>query len=124
MIEIIIPTPNQNILGFSIDGKIEKSDIEKVTILVEEKLKIKTKLRVYVEVKKMQGISAEALFEDLELGLRRLKDFEKKAVVCDQSWMKQIAIASNKIFSNIEIKCFSWSEKDQALAWIMSPLVD
>ncbi|NER06513.1 MAG: STAS/SEC14 domain-containing protein [Okeania sp. SIO3C4] len=119
MIEII-SILNENIVGFSIDGKIEKSDIEKVTNLVEEKLKSQTKLRVYVELKKMEGISVEAFLEDLKLGLRHLKDFEKKAVVCDQNWISKFAVASNKIFTNIEVKCFPWSEKDQALEWIMS----
>ena len=119
MIEII-STPNQNIVGFNIDGKIESTDIEKVTNLVEEKLKSQTKLRVYVEVKNLQGISLEAFWEDLKFALRHLKDFEKKAVVCEESWMSKLAAASNKIFLNIEVKCFSFSEKDQALEWINS----
>lgn len=116
----IIPTPKENIVGFSIDGKIEINDIEKVTNLVEERLKSQTKLRVYVEVNSIQGISVEAFWEDLKLGLRHLKDFEKKAVVCEQGWMTKLAVASNKIFPKIEIKCFSFSEKNQALEWIKS----
>ena len=114
----IVPTPNQNIVGFSIDGKIETSDVEKVTNLVEERLKFQTKLRVYVEVKNLQGISLEAFWEDLKFALRHLKDFEKKAVVCEEGWMNKLAVASNKIFTTIEVKCFSFSEKDQALEWV------
>ncbi|MDJ0555261.1 MAG: STAS/SEC14 domain-containing protein [Microcoleaceae cyanobacterium MO_207.B10] len=117
MIEII-PIENQNIVGFNIDGKIESSDIEKVTNLVEERLKSETKLRIYVEVKNIQGISLEALWQDLKFGLRHLKDFQKKAVVCEESWMTKLAAASNKIFTNIEVKCFSFSEKDEALEWV------
>ncbi|NEO55497.1 MAG: STAS/SEC14 domain-containing protein [Okeania sp. SIO3B5] len=122
MMEIIL-LANQNIIGLSIDGKIEISDIEKVKSLVEERLKSQTKLRVYVEVKSFQGISVEALWEDLKFGLGHLKYFDKKAVVCDAAWVNKLTIAGNKIFSNmthIEAKCFSWSEKDQALEWIIT----
>ncbi|NES01858.1 MAG: STAS/SEC14 domain-containing protein [Okeania sp. SIO2F4] len=118
----IIPLANQNIIGLSIDGKIEISDVEKVKNLVDERLKSQTKLRVYVEVKSFQGISVEALWEDLKFGLGHLKDFDKKAVVCDAAWVNKLTTVSNKIFSNmthIEVKCFSWSEKDQALEWII-----
>ncbi|MEB3339528.1 STAS/SEC14 domain-containing protein [Okeania sp.] len=121
MIEII-SLANQNIIGLSIDGKIETSDIEKIKNLVEERLKSQPKLRVYVEVKSFQGISAEALWEDLKFGLGHLKDFDKKAVVCDANWINKLTTAGNKIFGDIihlEAKCFSWSEKDQALEWII-----
>ncbi|MGD1717010.1 STAS/SEC14 domain-containing protein [Hydrocoleum sp. CS-953] len=119
----IIPLANQNIIGLSIDGKIETSDIEKMKTLVEERLKSQPKLRVYVEVKKFQGISMAGLWEDLKFAFPHLKYFEKKAVVSDQVWAHKLAGVSNKIFSNIakiEIKCFYWSEKDQALEWIIS----
>ncbi|MGK7919698.1 MAG: STAS/SEC14 domain-containing protein [Trichodesmium sp.] len=119
----IIPLENQKIIGLSINGKIEISDIEKVKTLVEERLKSQSKLRVYVEVKSFQGISVEALWEDLKFALPHLKDFEKKAVVCDKSWVNKLTTASNKIFGNIthiEIKCFSWSEKEEALEWIIT----
>ena len=118
----IIPLANQNIIGLSIDSKIEISDIEKIKNLVQSRLKSKPKLRVYVEVKSFQGISVEALWEDLKFGLGHLKDFEKKAVVCDAAWINKLTNVSNKIFSNmthIEVKCFSWLEKDQALEWII-----
>ncbi len=119
----IIPLANQNIIGLSIDGKIEIGDVEKVKNLVDERLKSQTKLRVYVEVKSFQGISVETLWEDLKFALGHLKNFEKKAVVCDAAWVHKLTAASNKIFSNmthIEAKCFSWSEKDEALEWLIS----
>ncbi|MGD1705089.1 STAS/SEC14 domain-containing protein [Dapis sp. BLCC M229] len=118
----IIPLANQNIIGFSIDGKIEIGDVEKVKNLVDERLKSQTKLRVYVEIKRFQGISVEALWKDLKFALGHLKNFEKKAVVSDAAWVNNLTTASNKIFSNmthIEVKCFSWSEKDRALEWII-----
>ena len=64
----------------------------------------------------------EALWEDLKFNLGPLKNFEKKAVVCDAAWINKLTNVSNKNFSNmthIEVKCFSWSEKDQALEWII-----
>lgn len=119
MIEIV-PIEHSNVVGLSIDGKIETSDIEKMTAVVEEKLKSHAKLRAYVEVKNLGGISAEALLEDLKFALRHLQDFERKAVVCDPSWLSKLATTSNKLFPSIEVKCFPRSEQSQAMEWVTS----
>lgn len=117
MIEII-PTETGNVVGFIIDGKIETNDIEKVATLVEEKLKDHDKLRVYVELKHLGGISLEALLEDLKLAIRHVQHVEKKAVVSEQSWLINLAASGAKLFPQIEVKCFSWSEQDQAREWV------
>ena len=114
----LIPIENGNVIGLSIDGKIEISDIKLMESLIEERLKSYDKLRAYVEVKSLGGISVEAFLEDLKFAFRHFRDFEKKATVCDQKWLNQLAVVSNKLFPQIEVKCFSKSEQDQALEWI------
>ncbi|NER22240.1 MAG: STAS/SEC14 domain-containing protein [Symploca sp. SIO1C2] len=113
-----IPIEQGNIIGIEIDGKIETSDIEQMIAVVEEKLKSHKPLRAYVQVKSLGGVSLEGLLEDLKFALRHLNDFEKKAVVCELSWLTKIATVSSKLFPSIEVKCFSWSEQEQAMAWI------
>ncbi|NET56921.1 MAG: STAS/SEC14 domain-containing protein [Symploca sp. SIO2E6] len=113
-----IPIEQGNIIGLEIDGKIETSDIEQIIGLVEERLKSYKPLRFYVQVKSLKGISVEAFWEDLKFGLQHLKYFERKAVVCEVSWLMKMAAASSKLFPSIETKCFSWSEQEQAMEWI------
>lgn len=116
MIEVI-PTETGNVIGLIVDGKIETNDVDRVSTLIDERLKTHEKLRVYVELKHLGGISLEALLEDLKLALRHLQHFEKKAVVCEPTWFTQLGVASARLFPQIEVKCFSWSEQEQAREW-------
>lgn len=113
-----IPTETGNVIGLIIDGKIEADDIERVSSLIDERLKDHQKLRVYVELKHLGGISLEALLEDLKLALHHLQHFEKKAVVCEPTWFTKLAAASAVLFPQIEVKSFSWSEQEQAREWV------
>lgn len=119
MIEII-DTGADYVLGCKIDGRIEKEDIEKITVHVEEKLKTHKKLRIYVEVEKIGLIKPEALFADIQLALKHFKKFEKKAVVTDKEWMIKLTPIFDKIFPNIDLKCFDYSKKNEALEWVNS----
>jgi len=116
MIEMI-PTETGNVIGLIVDGKIETNDVEMISKAIEEKLKQHQKLRVYVELKHLGGISLEALLADLKLALHHLSHFEKKAVVCEPTWFTKLAAASAKLFPQIEVKCFSWAETEQAREW-------
>lgn len=113
----IIPTNTDNVVGCKVDGKINTEDIEKLANYIEDKLLKNKKLRIYVEVAKLEGISLEALFKDLKLGIKHFSDFDKKAVVTDKAWMKKVAAIADKIFPNIEVRCFSFEEKEKALEW-------
>ena len=113
----IIPTNTDNVIGCKIVGKIDTEDIEKLANYIEDKLLKSKKLRIYVEVAKLEGISLEALFKDLKLGIKHFSDFDKKAVVTDKEWMKKVAALADKIFPNIEVRCFSFEEREKALEW-------
>lgn len=113
----VIPSETGHAIGLIIDGKIETDDVELVSNLIEARLKEYPKLRVYVELKHLGGISLEALLEDLKLALRHLHHFEKKAVVCEPSWWTKLGTASARLFPQIEVKCFSWAEQEQAREW-------
>lgn len=114
----IIDTGADNILGCRVNGRIEKEDIEKITELVEEKLKDHKKLRIYVEVEKIGLIKPEALFKDIQLAVKHFKKFEKKAVVTDKKWAMKITPIIDKLFPNIDLKCFESSKKAEAQEWV------
>ena len=109
-----------NIIGCIIDGKINKEDILEISCLVEDKLKRCNKLRVYVEVINVEGISFEALMTDLKLAFKHYRKFERKAIVTDKEWIHYVSPVANRLFPGIEVKCFSFEERDKAYEWIMS----
>ena len=105
-------------LGCKIDGRIEKEDIFKITEHVEKSSKTHEKLRIYVEVEKIGLIKPEALFADIQMALKHFKKFEKKVVVTDKEWMMKLTPVFDKLFPNIDLKCFDYSKKDEALEWV------
>ncbi|MFW6359834.1 MAG: STAS/SEC14 domain-containing protein, partial [Chroococcales cyanobacterium] len=100
MIELI-PTGVDNIIGFTITGKISSSDFDSVLAAIEEKLKTHSKLRVYAEIQSFQGISFEALIKDIQFTFTHFRDFEKEAVVSQKQWLKQLANIGDKLFPSV-----------------------
>lgn len=109
---------NGNVIGLKVDGKISKRDISDIAAVVEEKLKKYEKLRVYVEVLNMEGISAEALWDDLKLAFKHYVNFSRKAVVTDRKWVRRLTPIVSGLLPGIEVRCFSFDEKNRALEWI------
>ena len=107
-----------NIIGCKIDGKIDNDDILKISRLVDDKIQIYTKLRVYVELINLEGISFEALMNDLKLAVKHYSKFERKAVVTDKNWIHTISPIAGRLFPGIEVKCFSFADRDSAVEWI------
>ncbi|WP_017661238.1 STAS/SEC14 domain-containing protein [Baaleninema simplex] len=118
----LIPLKNDAAIGLSIDGKIEASDIDRISEEVEKRLQTHEQLRVYVEMKRLGGISLEALFEDLKFAFKHFKDFDRKAVVCDAKWVEPAASISNRLFRHIEVKCFPFDRQEEARSWICESL--
>lgn len=115
-----IELKSEQIIGIVIANKIEIEDIKQVEIIIEKRLKSYEKLRVYVELEKFSGFSLEALLEDLKFAFKHFQDFDKKAVICDNQWLDQITRFSDKLLPNIEVKCFSFTQKQEAIAWLES----
>ncbi len=118
-VQLITHKPD-NIIGLNIDGSINAEDIDRITELIESKLKQGERLRIYAEVNSWSGMSLNAFVKDLRFSLQHLKDFDKEAIVSDRKWLEALAAVSNTLFSSIEVKHFTLDEKDKALEWVMS----
>ena len=100
------------------DGKIEIDDMTRVTTVVEERLKKHDKLRIYVELESIGGISLEALWEDLKLGFNNFKHFSHKVVVTDKQWVAKVASVVDRLIPSIELRAFPKEERDEAIAFV------
>ncbi|HOV87809.1 MAG TPA: STAS/SEC14 domain-containing protein [Syntrophobacteraceae bacterium] len=108
------------VVGMRICGRVEKADILRVARAAEETLSRGFKLKVYVELESLEGVSLEAFVEDLRFALPHLKDFKKKAVVSDKGWLTRLGEMTSRFFPAIEVRHFSWEEKQQAREWVAS----
>ncbi len=116
----LIPHKPDQIIGLNIDGWIDGEDIERITKLIEQKLKQGEKLSIYAEVHNWSGMSLTALIQDLKFSLQHFKDFDKEAIVSDRFWLAGLAAVGNTLFSGIEVKHFTFEETDKALDWLSS----
>ncbi len=117
MIELIdIPSPRA--VGAKISGKIEKPDLDQVIAAIEKKLQKVDKIGIYVELESFDGISFDALADDVKFALANLNRFDKKAVVSEEEWVEKAAEFADKVFSGIEIRHFSPEEREKAKKWV------
>ena len=73
------------------------------------------------KVEKLGGMSLETFFENLKAKIEflgELEKFEREAVVSDKSWVETLVKISDKLFPSVDVKHFSFDEKNDALAWI------
>jgi hypothetical protein len=119
MIELI-ETGSSKAIAIKVSGKIGKADIEKIIQEAKEKFSHHEKLGVYVELESFEGISFEALIQDVKFGLPHITRFHKKAVVSRKEWLGKIAGISDRLFPGIEIRHFPLEQKEEALRWVKS----
>ncbi|MDT8369806.1 MAG: STAS/SEC14 domain-containing protein [Longimicrobiales bacterium] len=111
---------DDRVIGLRVDGMIREEDMLAITARVEEALEQRDTLRAYVEVARLTGIEARALFEDLRLALRHWRKFERKAAVTDAEWIARVAEIVDPLFPSIEVRVFPTTEGDAARDWIRS----
>jgi hypothetical protein len=112
------------VLAYSINGRIEKADIERVVADMDAKVPMAEKVRLYVEVNHPDGMTPEALFRDLQLGVPRtqyLLRIERVAIVSDSNAIRAFAAAQSKIARWFETRIFEGHEKLDAATWVQAP---
>jgi hypothetical protein len=111
-----------NVVAISCGGQVTKEDYEEVFVpAILEVLKRHDKIRLlYKTVSNFTGYDAEAIWEDLKIGVEHPTRWERAAVVTDVDWIVQ----TMRIFSFLmpcPTKVFPPSELAQAHAWIIAP---
>ena len=114
----IIPFEEENIIGFRLRGKIEDSEFDETIRIIEEKLKLHKKLRVYAEIEEFKGMSVNTFMKDIHYSLRYWRNFDKEAVVSDKGWLKTWVGIAGSIVPGVEVRHFTFDEKEEAKEWI------
>ena len=114
-----IDFPSDKIIGLHLTGDITEADIKPWAALLDQKTQQPAKLRVYIEYDNVNMVTLRAAIADLKFDLSHLSDFEKAALVADQTWTNLPTAVAN-FLPNLEAKQFSTAEKEQARQWIQS----
>lgn len=113
----ILDLTKDNIIAFKAEGKIEKTDYDKITPVLEKTEREHQNVRLLLEIGDLKSITFDALLKDIATYFKHVKHLEKVAVVgrdhAEKSWTK---VADP--FIRADIKYFPLEEMDIAKEWI------
>jgi hypothetical protein len=120
MLELIQGLPD-GVVGVEAHGQITAADYEEVLIPAFSDAQAKSDdghVRVlYVLGHDFPGITAGGALKDAELGLGRLRTWERVAIVSDAEWMRR-AIHGLGWMMPGEVRVFAAEEVDSARSWV------
>lgn len=111
--------PDQNLLSFTIADKLTKADYEAVVPTLNAKVQRWGKVNVYLEIGDMDAMTLPALWEELKQDIKHFSDFNRAAVVSDNSTLLKAASALTNTLTPAEAKHFSLAERAEALRWAL-----
>ena len=89
MIKLLSMDAN-NVIGVSIKGNVNPKDFELVKNFISEVEVHYEFLRVYVEIKDIEGFLLETLLKEFEFTLSQFHKFEKEAIVIDTKLIQSL----------------------------------
>ena len=109
-----------SVFGFGITGKLTTEEIEEFLPEMEKATKeAKKKLRLLVDVTRMQGAKIKSEWEIFEFLRKHIKDIQLIAVVGAHSWTKVMSeILAESIFVEAPTVYFKPEEIEDAWKWL------
>ena len=109
----------ENAVAFEMSGKITKDDIKLILDDAQAKIEKFNEIVIWKQIESFEGIKLDAFLEEFKyfdkIGLDNIK---KVAIVTDKTWVDKIATIENKLFENIEMRCFNFGELVFALSFL------
>ena len=109
--------PDNNIVEFTIDGKITREEFDALAGRLEAKIKQHGSVRVLEEVRSLGGIEPSVFWEDAKFGFRHLNDISSAVVVADQKWIEWVTKIV-KPFVRCPVEVFHRDQIEQARQWL------
>ena len=108
-----------NAVAFRVAGKITESDMTLVLTDAKEKIERHGNIVFLEQIDSFKGIEIAAWIEEFKyLSEVGFSNISKAAVLTDKRWLENIVGVEDKIFRNIEMKCFSTSDREAAIAFL------
>lgn len=111
-----------NAVAFRMARKITESDMSMVLADAKRKIEYYGKIVIFEQIDSFEGIEIAAIVEEFkylfEVGISNIS---KAAVLTDKKWLEHVVKIEDKIFKNIEMKCFSIEDRDSAITFLKNP---
>jgi SpoIIAA-like len=105
------------VIGFEASGKIAAEDYRGVILPALEEAAKTGDVRFLIVMRDFDGITGDAIWEDLKVGFEHLRSWKRIALVTDISWMSHLTDLFGWMTPG-ETKTFSLDQKDQAIQWL------
>jgi hypothetical protein len=116
MIEII-DTAYPKVIGLRLSGKLHDEDYKLLVRPMENLFADEGAVRLLIRFEDFHGWDLHAAWDDLWFSLKHYSDFERVAMVGDQTWERWMATFS-KPFTRAKVKYFDKCEIDSAWKWL------
>jgi hypothetical protein len=115
-----IPGLPDNVVGVKAVGDVDDDDYENVLVpAIEDLLSRHDKIRMlYLLGPEFDGYEADAMWEDMKLGVKTFTSYERIAIVTDSAWVRRSVKAFGWLMPG-EVKVFEVADFDDARSWIV-----
>ena len=118
-----IHTFDKDIVGFRLDGGVDKSEMERCYDDIEAKMVPGEKYMLYAEVKSisLRDVTWEAIKEEFRRIIKNpsiLTNLSKAVLVTDIDWIKKEFAVECALMPTLEGASFSFGEEDKAVEWL------
>src|SRR6516165_4934596 len=105
------------VIGFEASGKLRAEDYRDVVLPALERAAKSGEVRFLIVMSEFDGMSGEALWQDLKVGIEHFRAWKRIALVTDIEWITHLTSLFGWLTPG-EMRTFSLSERDQAVAWV------
>jgi hypothetical protein len=120
----IIETSRPDVLGFELDGKAGKEELDAVTAHFNAKLEGDTPLRMFGRLKRIGGFEMSGLWNSDYFAMKRgfVSRLERYAIVGGPAWVRTTANMMQPLLK-VEIRHFKADEEARAWEWLGAEIV-
>jgi hypothetical protein len=116
MVQILEYTEGK-VIAAKASKKLVASDYYKLLPLFVNRLKRYPNIRLYLDIRDLEGLELDELKEDMDFNTGLASAFDKVALLgekTEEQWMADLL----KPFTSAEVKWFDSEGKDAAIAWL------
>jgi poly(3-hydroxyalkanoate) synthetase len=106
-----------NSVGYSIEGRLTANELTEIHKELEDMIKVHRTINVLVSIKDFNELEPEALVKDLKFATHYLDNFNKIAILGNESWQRFLASLADQMLIT-KVRFFHPSTMEEAWNWL------
>lgn len=114
----ILPQSTGNVVAMRVNGKLVHEDYQQFIPQLENVIEQYGSLRCYCEMTNFEGITWQALMDEMQFDVKHATQIERCAMVSDSAWSQWLSDFTKMVFPNAQIECFTSNQTEEAWNWV------